>query len=186
MRHFTHLHQIPFYHMACLRHFASLHKNSKSDYLLRLFLHETENKHTTLKQMNNKMIYPTRLAKSGIHGTGVFSKKRIPARKKIGSMSGIIISTRKANAKAKSQQLLKLVELGNGKVLDGSVNGNDLTHVNHSCSPNSYIRVFGEHVEFYALKTIRPDEEITCSYGESYHEGKKRCGCGAEGCVGYI
>ncbi len=136
--------------------------------------------------LGGKIIYPVRLGKSAIHGSGVFAAATIPARKKIGTMGGTIVSARQANKHAKERQVIKLVELGNGKALDGSVNGNELCCMNHSCSPNSYIRVIGHEVEFYALRKIKPEEEITCSYGASYHEGKKHCGCGAENCVEFF
>lgn len=136
--------------------------------------------------MKSKTRYPTRLGKSAIHGMGAFATATIPARKKIGNMSGIIISGKEASEKLKELDLIKMVELDGGKVLDGSMNGNDLCHVNHSCKPNSFIRVLGTHVEFYALRTIQRGEEITCSYGESYHDGEKRCTCGAEGCEGFL
>lgn len=136
--------------------------------------------------MKFKIHYSTRLGKSAIHGMGAFAAEPIPARKKIGNMSGIIISGKEASEKLRQLDLIKMVELDGGKVLDGSINGNDLCHVNHSCKPNSFIRVIGNRVEFYALRAIQPNEEITCSYGESYHEGKKRCTCGAEECEGYL
>lgn len=130
--------------------------------------------------------YPTRLSRSPIHGKGVFSEGKIPARKKIGSMGGTLISERAANRKAKRLRVISMVELGNGKTLDGSINGNHLARVNHSCKPNSYIRVIGCEVEFYALRQISKGEEITCSYGVSYHGGKKYCRCGVRGCLGVL
>lgn len=133
-----------------------------------------------------KLNYPLKLAKSRIHGVGAFTEVPIPARRKIGSMGGTIVSERKANAKAKQIKVLHLVEYGNGKTLDGSKNGNALSHVNHSCSPNSYIRILGLHVEFYALRRIKPNEEITCDYGITYHDGALKCGCGAKNCKGAL
>lgn len=139
-----------------------------------------------MAETNFKLNYSLRLAKSGIHGVGAFTEQAIPARKKIGSMGGTIISEKAANAKAKTKDVLHLVEYGNGKTLDGTKNGNALSHVNHSCVPNSYIRILGWHVEFYALKKIKAGEEITCDYGITYHDGKLRCGCGAKGCKGFL
>jgi SET domain-containing protein len=136
--------------------------------------------------VKGKIKYSTKTAISRIHGTGVFSDEAIPARRKIGAMDGIIIKSKEANRKAREVEVLHLVELDNGSVLDGSVNGNDLCFMNHSCSPNTFTRVIGRHVEFYALRNIMPGEELTCSYGESYHEGKRRCTCGAETCEGFL
>ncbi len=132
------------------------------------------------------MKYATRTGISGIHGTGVFSIEKIPARRKIGSMSGTIIKAKDANRKAKQMEVIRMVELDHGRVLDGSVNGNNLCYMNHSCAPNTFIRILRDHVEFYALRNIQPGEELTCSYGESYHEGKRRCTCQAEKCKRYI
>ena len=139
-----------------------------------------------VKRMKNSHNYRTRIGKSSIHGKGVFSVVKIPAKRKIGTMGGNIIKESIANKKLKRLEVIKMVELGDGKVLDGSVNGNELSHVNHSCSPNTYTRVIGNQVEFYSLRNIKSGEELTCSYGESYHEGKKRCLCGTENCKGYL
>jgi len=136
--------------------------------------------------MKSNIRYATKTGTSAIHGTGVFSVEKIPARRKIGCMSGTIIKSKDANRKVKELEVIHMVELDNGMVLDGSVNGNDLCYMNHSCTPNTFTRVMGEHVEFYALRNIQPGEELTCSYGESYHEGKRRCTCGVEKCEGYL
>ncbi|HPP84032.1 MAG TPA: SET domain-containing protein-lysine N-methyltransferase, partial [Rubrivivax sp.] len=41
-------------------------------------------------------------------------------------------------------------------------------------------------VEFYALRAIEPGEEITVDYGETHHEGRLACRCGAPGCRGAL
>jgi len=79
-----------------------------------------------------------------------------------------------------------MVELGDGRALDASVGGNAFRFVNHSCSPNAYIRIFREHVEFYSLRAIRAGEEITCNYGETQHEGMLPCACGSDRCRSYL
>jgi uncharacterized protein len=124
--------------------------------------------------------------KSKIHGKGLYSKNRIPGRRKIGSLAGEIISKKRAREKAKRRRSISIVELWNGKALDASVYNNELRYINHSCKPNTYMRTLGNHVEFYALRSIGPGEELTCNYGPTHHEGKRKCNCGADNCKGFI
>jgi SET domain-containing protein len=126
------------------------------------------------------------IGKSQIHGKGLYAVKRIPARRKIGSLAGEIISKKLAREKAKQNESISIVELWNGKALDASSINNELKYINHSCQPNTYMRTLGNHVEFYALRSIKPDEELTCNYGPTHHDGKRKCNCGAPGCKGFI
>jgi SET domain-containing protein len=41
-------------------------------------------------------------------------------------------------------------------------------------------------VEFFTLRLIKKEEELTCNYGETHHDGKLKCRCGAIGCKGYL
>lgn len=125
-------------------------------------------------------------AKSKIDGKGLYAKERIPARRKIGSMAGEIISKKTARQKAKLNKSISIVELWNGKALDASVINNDLRYINHSCQPNTYMRNLGNHVEFYALRSIKTKEELTCNYGPTHHDGTRHCKCGAANCKGFI
>ena len=135
-----------------------------------------------------KVYYPLRLAKSNIHGKGAYALGVIPARKKIGSLAGVIISKRKARQKVKESNLesIAIVELWNGQALDATGESNEMKYINHSCGPNTYLRVNGFHVEFYALREILPGEELTCNYGPTHHDGKKVCKCGSGDCKGFL
>jgi uncharacterized protein len=124
--------------------------------------------------------------KSKIHGNGLYAKKKIPARKKIGSLAGEIISKKKAREKARLNESISIVELWNGKALDASAINNEMRFINHSCQPNTYMRTLDNHVEFYALRSIQPKEELTCNYGPTHHDGKRKCNCGAPNCKGFI
>lgn len=123
--------------------------------------------------------------KSTIHGTGCFANEKIPARKKIGSLGGKVLSKRVARVIAKSQHSISMVELWNGKALDASME-KGVRFINHSCSPNTYMRTFNYHVEFYALRKINKGEELTCDYGPTHHNGKLDCKCGAPNCKGNL
>ena len=135
-----------------------------------------------------KVVFPVRVAKSRIQGQGAFSESIIPVRRKIGSMGGEVISLREARRRVRASDgsPLAMVELWNGMALDGSVNCNGLRYINHSCDPNTYMRVSGVHVEFYALRDIATGEELTCDYGPTHHDGKLPCRCGSTGCRGFI
>ena len=135
-----------------------------------------------------KIYYPVSVAKSRIHGQGAYAQGVIPARKKIGSLAGVIISKRKARQKVKeaTSDSIAIVELWNGQALDATGDSNEMKYINHSCGPNTYLRVSGFHVEFYALREILAGEELTCNYGPTHHDGKKECKCGSERCKGFL
>lgn len=123
---------------------------------------------------------------SPIDGRGLFARRRLPARRKIGEMIGEVITVQEGRRRAQGRRRLALVELGDGTAIDGSRTRQFFRYVNHSCAPNTYMRIAHRRVEFYALRDIRPGEEITCDYVESHHEGRLRCRCGAPRCRGAI
>ncbi len=130
--------------------------------------------------------YPVKVAKSKIAGKGAYALQRIPARKKIGDLGGVIITMREAIKLIRNLKVINLVELDNDLALNASANPNDMRFINHSCGPNTYLRVMKDRVEFYALRDIKKGEELSCDYGETHHEGKLPCKCGAKNCRGFI
>jgi len=136
--------------------------------------------------IKGRVNFDVEVNKSKIHGSGLYAKTKIPARKKIGSLAGEIISKRKAREKARHNATISIVELWNGNALDASVINNELRFINHSCEPNTYMRTLDNHVEFYALRSIMPHEELTCNYGPTHHDGKRKCNCGAPNCKGFL
>ena len=139
--------------------------------------------------MDKELRFPLTVKKSRIAGLGAFAGTTIPARKKLGNMGGVIISYKEAQKRVRQQphNVLFMVEFDRGNIaLDASVNSNALKHINHSCGPNTYMRRAFRKVEFYTLKPIRKGEELTCDYGETHHDGKLPCKCGADNCRGFI
>ncbi|KYP13393.1 SET domain-containing protein-lysine N-methyltransferase [Flavihumibacter sp. CACIAM 22H1] len=124
--------------------------------------------------------------KSKIDGKGCFAAEAIPAKHKIGNLGGEIITVREARKRIRQQKKLAMVEFGDGHALDASVHANALRFVNHSCLPNTYMRCCYQQVEFYSLRKIKAGEELTCNYGETHHDGKRPCTCGAPNCKGAI
>ena len=135
--------------------------------------------------IESSLLYRIIPGKSTIHGTGCFANENIPARKKLGSLGGKVISKRTARGLVNKHGSISLVELWNGKVIDAS-GEKGVRFINHSCSPNTYMRTLNYHVEFYALRKIRKGEELTCDYGPTHHDGKLPCRCGAPGCKGSL
>lgn len=135
------------------------------------------------KQMIN---FKIEVKPSRIDGKGAYALGAIPARRKIGNMGGEIISVRTARKRVKELKRVAMVEFGDGRALDASVNPNDLRYINHSCEPNTYLRICYSKVEFWSLKKINKGEELTCDYGETHHDGKLPCRCGAKNCRGFI
>ena len=139
--------------------------------------------------MNKDLNYPLQIGKSSIAGKGAFALKAIPAKKKLGNMGGEIISYKEAQKRVKKQpgNVLFMVEFDHEDIaLDASINGNELRYINHSCDPNTYMRRAYQKVEFYTLRPVRKGEELTCDYGETHHDGKLPCQCGAAICRKYI
>jgi SET domain-containing protein len=124
--------------------------------------------------------------RSKIDGKGTFAAQDIPGRKKIGNLGGEIISLKEARKRASKTERVAMVEFGDGRALDASINPNELRYINHSCNPNTFMRVCYSRVEFYSLKQIKAGEELTCNYGPTHHDGKLKCNCGAQNCQGYL
>ena len=124
---------------------------------------------------------------SRIDGRGLFAAAKLAARRKIGELTGELISQRGSEpAGARMGRRIAIVEFSNGTALDASVGGNEFRYTNHSCTPNAFIRIIGTHVEFYTLRDIERGEEITCDYGETQHNGTLRCRCGGAECRAYL
>jgi SET domain-containing protein len=128
---------------------------------------------------------PFFVRRSAIHGRGVFTRKALAARRKFGVLTGERISVREARRRAARSPIVTIVEFEDGTALDVS-GGNEFRFVNHSCAPNVFLRRAHGRVEFYALRDVKPGEELTCDYGESHHNGKLPCRCGAETCAGRL
>lgn len=124
--------------------------------------------------------------RSHIDGHGVFAKEPIPPRVKIGEIRGESISVETARIRATRHERVMIVEVSEKKAIDFHRSTDPMRFTNHSCSPNARLCIRQGRVEFYAVRAIQPGEEITVNYGETHHEGKLRCQCGAPNCVGKL
>ncbi len=123
---------------------------------------------------------------SPIDGQGAFAAEDIPRRLKIGEIRGESISVQDARIRATRHERIMIVELSTRRAIDFSKSSDPMRYVNHSCAPNARLYIGQGRVEFYALRPIATGEEITVNYGESHHEGRLACRCGAPGCAGRL
>lgn len=133
-----------------------------------------------------KLNYPVQIKPSKIDGFGAFATHQIPPKKKMGNLSGEIIKLNEARKRAVKIKRVAMVEFGDGRALDATTNSNELRYINHSCQPNTYMRVCYSRVEFYTLRLINKGEELTCNYGPTHHDGKLKCTCGSVNCKGFL
>jgi uncharacterized protein len=135
------------------------------------------------------MIVSTRFqlkaAPSRIDGTGVYALEPIPARRKIGEMTGEIVVWRVARQRAKLHERIAIVEFEDGYALDAT-HDTLLRFINHSCDANCFIRRNGHRVEFYTRRALAKGAELTADYGETHHGGQHPCHCGALNCRQYL
>jgi len=122
---------------------------------------------------------------SRLVGRGLFAGTRIPARAKVGEFEGEMIGLREARRRARGRKIVAIVELER-HALDATRMKHGFRFINHSCAPNTFFRCTPERAEIYALRAIRPGEELTVDYGESHHDGKLPCRCGAARCRGFL
>jgi SET domain-containing protein len=123
---------------------------------------------------------------SAIDGQGAFAAEPIPPRLKIGEIRGESISVAEARIRATRSERIMIVELSEKKAIDFSKSSDPMRYTNHSCRANARLVIRNGRVEFYAVRAIAPGEEITVDYGETHHEGRLRCQCGAPGCRGAL
>ena len=123
--------------------------------------------------------------KSGIVGRGLFAGTSIARRAKIGEFEGEVIGLREARRRARGRRIIAIVELER-HALDATRMKHGFRFINHSCAPNTFFRCTPQRAEVYALRDIAAGEELTVDYGESQHDGRLPCRCGAPGCRGRI
>ncbi len=126
------------------------------------------------------------VAPSRIDGQGVFAAEPIAARRKIGEIRGESIGVAEARLRAARTERIMIVEVSARRAIDFSRSADPMRYTNHSCRPNARLCIRQGRVEFYALRDIAPGEEVTVNYGETHHEGRLACRCGAPGCIGRL
>jgi uncharacterized protein len=130
--------------------------------------------------------YAVDVHESPIDGHGVFAAEGIPALVKIGEIRGEAVSVEEARIRATRHERIMIVELSARRAIDFTKSADPMRFTNHSCQPNARLSIENGRVEFYALRVIAAGEELTVDYGETHHDGKLPCRCGAPGCRGAL
>jgi hypothetical protein len=140
---------------------------------------------------------PFELRKSGIQGRGAFATRLIRRGQRIIEYTGAHIDNDEADRRYDDEKMKRhhtfLFIVDDKEIIDGAVNGNDAQFINHSCDPNAEAVIEGKRIFIYALRTIRPGEEIAYDYqyertDEHTEEDEKfyKCLCGSPKCRGSI
>lgn len=126
------------------------------------------------------------IRKSKINGKGCFATLPFKRGKKIAEYTGERITDLEARRRARKRRYLRICDIDGRWSLDGSRGGNGTHYINHCCEPNAYMKTSCGHVLFFALRDIKPGDEITIDYEQTLLPDSKRCCCGASRCRGTI
>ncbi len=128
---------------------------------------------------------------SGVHGRGMYATKPIPKGARIIEYTG-----KRALWEDVPDDLADphtfLFGLDNGiEVIDPTTDGNEARWINHSCDPNCEAIEENGRIFIYALRNLRPGEELFYDYALQVDEPitrevaeESRCFCGSSRCRG--
>ena len=128
-----------------------------------------------MKKTINGAKYHLTVKKSSIAGKGVFAVKAIPWGKKIVQFKGVIIGNAEAKERA-AKGATAIMELGNGRSIDGFDQGNGASWINHRRRrPNCFVLRADDEIWIVAgIEGIEAGEELTYDYGSEYYPRKRR------------
>ncbi|MFA6532769.1 MAG: SET domain-containing protein-lysine N-methyltransferase [Patescibacteria group bacterium] len=121
-------------------------------------------------------------------GYGVFSKKEIKAGTVISDYLGKIINIAEYDLE-KDKKGLYLMYLTDQASIYPDLTKPGPHLLNHSCRPNCWIYIYRGHTLFFALRKIKPGEELTISYllspkDETCNPCTHDCKCDSKFCTG--
>jgi hypothetical protein len=112
-------------------------------------------------------------------GLGLFATRPIRKRSRIAEYKGRLLTTKAADKLERSGNRY-LYEINSRWTIDGTPRSNVARYANHSCNPNAETTSVKRRVFIYALRKIKPGEEITYNYGIDYLKnviGRSNCKC---------
>lgn len=126
---------------------------------------------------------------SGIHGKGVYARKRIKKDSAIIEYTGERISEDEANERYRDNPSTYLFMVDEDTFIDGLSGGNEARFINHSCKPNCAAYLEDDRVVIHALKNIKPGTELTYDYQLTNEDPDETptdysCRCGVRKCRG--
>lgn len=96
-------------------------------------------------------------------GYGVFAKKKISAGTVIGDYLGKVINIAQYDLD-QDKSGLYLMYLTDKAAVYPNLKKPGIHLINHSCTPNCWIYAYCGHTLFFALRDIKPNEELTITY----------------------
>jgi SET domain-containing protein len=137
------------------------------------------------------------LARSTIHGRGIFAIKSISKNACLIEYVGTLIHQTEADRYEKQYREEGITSIyfftaSNDLVIDATKFGNNARYINHSCRPNVYSKqhdVDGQKkIFFHAKRHIEAGEELTIDYNFEYDplQPRIRCECRRPGCRKYL
>jgi len=113
-------------------------------------------------------------------GLGLFTTQPISRGELVVEYTGRLLPSEEAYRKGGKY----LFEVNARWIVDGSGRENISRYINHSCKPNCEPRTKGMRILIYALRAIRPGEELTYDYGREYFDELIRPkGCRCDHCA---
>ena len=115
-------------------------------------------------------------------GLGLFTRKAVPAGKRIIEYTGPLVSNEEVERRTKGKYFFGV----NTKwSIDGSPRSNTARYINHSCRPNCDAVVSKRRVWIWSRRAIKAGEELSYDYGKEYFdEHIKPFGCKCGKCAG--
>lgn len=116
---------------------------------------------------------------SRVHGLGCYTSDKISKGEVAATWRGQLVST---PAQPGEQYYGYYVMIGDRWLLPRE---SPEIHINHSCEPNTVVRILSDGLEFVAVKDIERNEELSFDYGTVIAEGDTfmfHCSCGKENC----
>jgi uncharacterized protein len=151
---------------------------------------------TSKKRRRAMLPANVRLARSGVHGRGLFARDFIPQGERIIEYVGERVTkaealrrdeARRVRAAGGEDACVYLFETDGRYDIDGDVPWNPARLINHSCAPNCESEEHRGRVWIIARRDIAPGEELSYDYGFALAEGRNHaCRCGTPECVGII
>lgn len=113
-------------------------------------------------------------------GLGLFARVAIKKGQFIARYNGRKIRTDTAD----DLDTRYLFEVNTRWTIDGSNRRNLARYINHSCRPNAEVYFVKHVIKIRAIKSIKPDDEITYHYGRYYFDAFiKSAGCKCAACA---
>ncbi|MDQ6622612.1 MAG: SET domain-containing protein-lysine N-methyltransferase [Verrucomicrobiota bacterium] len=133
--------------------------------------------------------------RSRVHGKGVYATETIRKGARIIEYAGAHLPWSKAMDlpphRPDEPFHTFYFSLDNGDVIDAGQGGNESRWINHSCDPNCETNEEDDRIFVYALRTIRPGEELFYDYKIIPAEKRTKklekdfaCHCGSAKCRG--